>query len=276
MAIWPCAICLEETITNPLTLHCGHSFCLSCLGKHYKQQLSEEEEASCPYCRGEIPNMFDRAVDRLDSYKKRCLSSSMGSSEEKKYAKLALAEFDSANDIFNVDDVSVQLDMLFVRASLTSKVDRPNETIEITKEVLALNEQYPGTLDDKEVGSTKYWQAEAYSACGRWRDSAKIHLSVYKEYVQRGELPDVKFSIGLSRVMYEMGSYDHAIKVGSDAIETCRYHAGVHKYVALAQKALGDIDGARKTISRAILHEEHWDKDNLRENKNILKGLNNL
>ena len=64
--------------------------------------------------------------------------------------------------------------------------------------------------------------------------------------------------------------------VGSDAIETCRYHAGVHKYVALAQKALGDIDGARKTISRAILHEEHWDKDNLRENKNILKGLNNL
>ena len=87
---------------------------------------------------------------------------------------------------------------------------------------------------------------------------------------------DINIIVGLSRTTYEMGSYDYAIDVGSDAIEWDRSLAGVHKYVALAQTPLGDIDGAMKTISRAILYEEHWNKDNLQENKNILKGLNNL
>ena len=74
----------------------------------------------------------------------------------------------------------------------------------------------------------------------KWSDSAEIHLSVYHEYIQSGELPDdIDIIVGLSRTMYEMGSYDYAIKVGSDAIEWNRSLAGVHKYVALAQKALG-------------------------------------
>ena len=131
-----------------------------------------------------------------------------------------------------------------------SKADQPNEMIRITKEALVLNEEYPGTLDTEDVESTKYWLAEAYSACGKWSDSAEIHLSVYHEYIQSGELPDdIDIIVGLSRTMYEMGSYDYAIKVGSDAIEWNRSLAGVHKYVALAQKALGSIDDAKETIS---------------------------
>ena len=84
----------------------------------------------------------------------------------------------------------------------------------------------------------------------KWSDSAEIHLSVYHEYIQSGELPDdIDIIVGLSRTMYEIGSYDYAIKVGSDAIEWNRSLAGVHKYVALAQKALGSIDDAKETIS---------------------------
>ena len=72
------------------------------------------------------------------------------------------------NRSIDVDDVSEQLKMLCVRAMLMSSADQPNEMIRITKEVLVLNEEYPGTLDAEDVESTKYWQAEAYSACGKW------------------------------------------------------------------------------------------------------------
>ena len=59
----PCAICLEETITNPVILPCGHAFCFSCVG-NYQQSSTSKEGASCPYCRGEIPEVADKALDR--------------------------------------------------------------------------------------------------------------------------------------------------------------------------------------------------------------------
>ena len=64
--------------------------------------------------------------------------------------------------------------------------------------------------------------------------------------------------------------------MGNVAIKVNRSRPGVHKYVALSQKSLGDIDAAAKTVSRAILYEEHWDADNLQKNKELLWELNNL
>ena len=58
--------------------------------------------------------------------------------------------------------------------------------------------------------------------------------------------------MGLSRAAYEMQDYDKAIKSGNLAIKYTRQVPGVHKYLALTQKAKGDIDGAKKTISRII------------------------
>ena len=46
----PCAICLEETITNPVILPCAHAFCFSCVGKY--QYSSNSKEKLCPYCPG--------------------------------------------------------------------------------------------------------------------------------------------------------------------------------------------------------------------------------
>ena len=46
----PCAICLEETITNPVILPCGHAFCFSCVGQY--QFSSNSKEKLCPYCPG--------------------------------------------------------------------------------------------------------------------------------------------------------------------------------------------------------------------------------
>ena len=82
--------------------------------------------------------------------------------------------------------------------------------------------------------------------------------------------------IGLARTKYELGKYDEAIEIGSVAIENFRHYPGVHKYAAFACKAKGDIDEAKKTMSRAVLYEEHWNKDNMQKNKDLLRELNKL
>ena len=82
--------------------------------------------------------------------------------------------------------------------------------------------------------------------------------------------------MGCCQALYELGKYDEAIEYGNMAIEVNRSLPGKHKYVALSQKANGDIDAAAKTMSKAILYEEHWDTDNLQKNKQLLRELNNL
>ena len=273
----PCAICLEETITNPVTLPCGHEFCFDCVGQY--QLSSESDEASCPYCRGEIPDVRDRATERTKLYLDRAYASAMGSEEQKKYAKLALAEYDSYVDLFKHDDVpmEVHLSNLFTRAMMMARADMPEETIKMTKKILSLDEKYPGILDCDKVEETKQYLAEAYSASGKWKDAGDIYSSLCHEYLhRRRKTPPTRIAMGLSRAAYETGKYDEAIEVGSLGIEVNRIHSGVHKYVALSQKAKGDIDNAKKTISRAILYEKHWDRDNLQKNKHILKELNDL
>uniref|UniRef100_A0A8C4TAK8 Tripartite motif-containing protein 16-like n=1 Tax=Erpetoichthys calabaricus TaxID=27687 RepID=A0A8C4TAK8_ERPCA len=41
-----CSVCLD-TLTDPVSLHCGHSFCLKCLSNYWDQN----QECSCPQCR---------------------------------------------------------------------------------------------------------------------------------------------------------------------------------------------------------------------------------
>ena len=269
----PCAICLEETITNPVVLPCGHVFCFDCVGQY---QWASENAASCPYCRGEIPNVVTKHFDRADLYKSRAFSSSHGSEEQKKYAKLALAEYDAIFKIESHPPLKVQMCILHGRSHLMSLTDQPEETIKITTELISLIERNPGIFGFSEIASTTRWLAEAYGACGKWKESLALSMSVYLGFLQRGVHPKATFTIGLSRAMYETGDYDKAIKLGNETIEANRICSGVHKYVALSQKAQGDIEEAKKTISRAILYEEHWNKDNLRQNKDILKELSNL
>ena len=77
--------------------------------------------------------------------------------------------------------------------------------------------------------------------------------------------------MGLCRCFYEMEEYDKAIHSGMAAIEMNRHFPQVHKYVALAQKAIGDSDAARVSMTRAVLYESPWDERNLETNKELLR-----
>ncbi|KAM9831669.1 E3 ubiquitin-protein ligase rnf213-beta [Neosynchiropus ocellatus] len=51
-----CAVCLSE-LTDPSTLPCGHTVCLSCIQESVRQQ-----RLSCPTCRKELPNDFQPTI----------------------------------------------------------------------------------------------------------------------------------------------------------------------------------------------------------------------
>ena len=271
----PCAICLEETITNPVVMPCGHAFCFACVG-HY-QKSSTSKELLCPYCRGEIPNVGVKATERATLYSNRAHASSEGSEEQKKYAKLAVAEVDAFMELLNPEDKKTELCMhiSFAKATMTAMIGQPEDTIAATDEVLKLNENHPGVLDFIQVEFTKCDQAEAYVALGKWEEAGKIYKTLYKSNLQSGG-HNALVLMGLAQTKYELGKYDEAIKIGSVAMKEFRQCPGVHKCAALAHKAKGDIDEAKKTMSRAILYETHWDKDNMQKNKELLLELNNM
>jgi len=71
-----------------------------------------------------------------------------------------------------------------------------------------------------------------------------------------------KMLMGMSKCFYHIGKYELAIDVGESAIEMNRYFPQVHKYVALSQKASGNLSGALRTMGRAVNYETPWDEAN--------------
>jgi len=109
----------------------------------------------------------------------------------------------------------------------------------------------------------------------------KMYLKVRQDYLHTPPGQESKLEVleqlqtlkGLSRAFYEIGHYDAAIGSGNEAVGMIRDEPGIHKYVALAQKAKGDIDAAKTTISQAILYEQDWHFENTKQNKQILRQL---
>ena len=179
------------------------------------------------------------------------------------------------NDIISTENF-MYTQILFLRVSMLSMADQPDDTIRNADEFLLLNEKHPGIMTFGQVAKAKCWQAEAYSDCGKWKEAVTIYKSLFREHKQRCKNPYFGITMGCSRALYEIGKYDEAIEIGNAAMESIRSYPGVHKYIALSHKAKGDIDEAKKTISKAILYEEHWNKDNLQKNKELLRELNDL
>ena len=182
---------------------------------------------------------------------------------------------DAVMEIFDLEVKENYMNMLFLRAAMLSMVEQP-EAITVTEELLLLNEKHPGILDFGDVSRVKHWNAQAYSDCGKWKDAVKSCKSLIREHEQHGGYPYALVFIDYSRALYELRKYDEAIEVGNMGIKVRRYQSGVHKYVALSQKANGDIDEAKMTMARAILYEYHWDEDNLQKNKQMLRELSSL
>ena len=268
----PCVICLEETVTNPVTLDCGHVFCFECIGTYQKHAEQSSQESSCPYCRGELPDVAQRSTDRSLLYWDRAQAAPEGSVERKKFCDLTLAEQESAHQVYGFS----KLAYLFPKAMTLSIAGDPKALLDITTEILSECQKCQSTLGDADIlQTTKIWRAEALSDMGEYFEASEAYQATHEEVQLYGKT-SVQIAMGQSRCFYELGKYDKAIDAGNVALSVARDRPRVHKYVALAKKAKGDIAGAERTIARAILHERPWDKDNLEKNLKIQRDLDRL
>ena len=106
-----------------------------------------------------------------------------------------------------------------------------------------------------------------------WWKSIGKYISLFEVLLECNTNQQHTIRMGLSMNFYEVGDYEESINYGIKAIKSCRNVKGVHKYVALDQKAIGDIDAAKKTLSRAVLYEAPWDEENLTNNLQMLNKL---
>lgn len=80
----------------------------------------------------------------------------------------------------------------------------------------------------------------------------------------------------LSELWYRVGNWEWSMRSGEQAVHVERYVHGVHKYLALATWASGDVSVAFQVISEACLHEVDESFGTMEENIRLYKALEPL
>ena len=114
-----------------------------------------------------------KATERVKLYSTRALSLSNGSNEQKKYAKLAIAELDALIDLNDEDkETELYLKLLFTKARMLSMADQPEERIKLTNKILLLNKN-PGIFDPAKVESLNCYSSGSLRCAGQMERSRK-------------------------------------------------------------------------------------------------------
>ena len=132
----PCAICLEETVTNPVVLDCNHVFCFGCIGRYHYEAEDTEGGSLCPLCRREIPDARGNAFERAALYHCRALAEAEGTDKQKKYAELALAEYDALSEVD--DEIANMPRFAFVKVRIMRMLGKPATLIGATLKIYYL------------------------------------------------------------------------------------------------------------------------------------------
>jgi tetratricopeptide (TPR) repeat protein len=302
-----CGICLEQ-LRHPISLPaCGHTFCFACLRAYKELDIN----ASCPYCRSLMPDIdvgfLDRAVMHGARAKKltgeqRLLQCELALAEVEKVlsadpsdlranylradicliagdANVAIEAFKSILD-HNARTRQAKDEVMRIIA-LADAADEAGDEAEADR-LMTQAEQMQSfkTFNDgsTELLATKLKLAAAHQAAGEWDAANVLYMAIVGGMGDNpkygGPHLQLRLWMGMTRTFYEMAAYERAIKgSGGMAVAMNRHYPGVHKYVALSEKALGDLGAAVKTMSRAVLYEAPWDLENLAENRALLHEL---
>ena len=266
-----CAICLEE-IELPISLECGHVFCVSCLMQYH----AANEKISCPNCRRDMDEVNKIAVDQMAVYVERANRSE--GAEREVYVNLALRQIDDAfsrHSPGKVDLCALQLSIIASRTMVLGELNMYREVIDSVDEFddLCANAEY--TVNAEKILDQKIYKAKAHLKLEEWQTALDMFKLLYEDAIEQQHLGYCSITAaGISRAQYELQNYYEAIIEGDRATyRDNRHHAGVHKYVALSQMKLGDITAAKKAITRGILYEEQWDEENRKMNEEVLRMI---
>jgi len=270
-----CAICLED-IELPISLGCGHIFCVPCIMQYH---ASNPTKSSCPHCRGVMSadQLGTMSCDLTSDYVERAKRSD--GAEREMYINLALRQIDttlsnysSLEDHDYIDEL--QINALSNKALVFGELNMHREVIDAVDESFHLCDNAKFVIDvDKKI-SARISKARAHLGLEEWQTALDMFRSLYEDCKDLHRDYHAVIAGGASRAHYGLCNYHEAIQEGfRAAYHDNRYRTGVHKYVALSQMKLGDIAAAKKTITQGILLEEQWNEENRKENEEVLRMI---
>ncbi len=253
---WECAICLEH-VECPVVLPCSHKFCFPCLNMHNN---SLHLEGTCPLCRSEMPNNLHQYVyQNAVMFLRRANSQPLGSEQrllhlgmaQLELRKLPTADVESSAELkFCVGDIHLSFGefevALEVYNSLKSRIYKKRMLTNLHINI-----------------------SEAYINLNQF-ESAKLAL---RDAMTNCEETDAVFSrqifANFARCTYELGQLEESIRYGEYVIEMNRHYEEAYTYVALAHKAMGNLEEAVRTMQRAVVYETPWDPVNVQKVKEL-------
>jgi tetratricopeptide (TPR) repeat protein len=108
-------------------------------------------------------------------------------------------------------------------------------------------------------------QGECYQGLKEWYRAMDLYIDMLSTLTKPEDATSeqsYRTFIGLARCSYEVGDYERCIYASSLALSMDPHEPGSHKYKALSEKALGNIDRAIETMIEACLYEIPWDDKN--------------
>lgn len=152
------------------------------------------------------------------------------------------------------------------------------ERADEVRELMASDLRFGDVRGPERLFDVKITLAEAHEANGGWEEASELYREMV-QYVGRDRKctrEQYRFIFqGYSRCSSRLGKHQLAIKAGENAVAESRGFPGVHMLVAFPQRATGDLSGAIKTMSQAVLYEAPWDDENLQKNMTFLEELKN-
>mmetsp|Transcript_20723 Transcript_20723/g.30609 ORF Transcript_20723/g.30609 Transcript_20723/m.30609 type:complete len:690 (-) Transcript_20723:108-2177(-) len=178
-----------------------------------------------------------------------------------------------------VEDVQT----LYIKAQLMEMDGRHGlEAIETAKKLVAIDASIRSNVHSRTPTMQSEFAASivlagAYGRAEKWEDAMHLYKDLYTKIydsVPNATPPEQrKIIMGMSRCLYELGMYEPSIELGFCAVEMNRTFPGVYKYIALSEKARGNMDEAVKLAGHAVLYESPWNEHNKAAAKTFYKKI---
>ena len=299
-----CGICLEEKMVNPMIFtKCQHTFCFSCLVR--LQSVSKGAHisangAKCPYCRSEIPNLVESSISKI------CVMAARAGRRElpeKERAELIATALEDLQKLLDTGDTGLTVSLTPIRAGLLGMRGDHRAAIDVLQDGLPewtemadlgvkrreklfklamMGLPFPEDTDGPTLSRTSlidvYLQiADLQEKMEDWEAAKRTYQFIVMEFQDVNDFTapqQRKVFFGSSVCAYHLKNYDVAIDLGEAALQTNRAFPGVHKALALAYKASGNIEKARQLAAEAVLYEAPWDDDNKEETWKFWNEIN--
>lgn len=137
-----------------------------------------------------------------------------------------------------------------------------------------------GFLDVDALRSTAdmiLYLAEALQGTNKWQEAVDNYKKITGLKVPQYEALDTDLKwrahAGQAECLREMGDANGSLTAANQVIAVDRRRAAAHKPLALAYKAMGEMELARTIVNKAVFYEEPWNPENKAANMKLFGDL---